>query len=59
MTHYATPYLFRRACFHVVKAGGILVPGPATEQCGQRCDRIRYAHILFQTRMHANSDSDA
>ena len=28
-----------RACFRVVVDGGILVPDPATETCGQRYDR--------------------
>ena len=46
---------FSRAFICVVLAGGILVLHPATEHCGQRCDPIRYAHILIQGRMHANS----
>ena len=47
---------FWRAFFCAVKAGGILVPDPVTEHCGQRYDCNRYAHILIQARMHANSD---
>ena len=55
MTH--TPlFPFWRACFRVVKAGGILVPDSATGHCGQRYDRSRYASILIQGRMQANSD---
>ena len=51
---HTTFYLLARM-FRVVKAGGILVPDPATEHCGQRNVRNRYAHILIQARMHANS----
>ena len=39
MTHLLLFPLWR-ACFRVVlDGGGILVPGPATVQCGQRYDR--------------------
>ena len=46
------------ACFRVVKAGEILVPDPATGHCGQCYDPNRYAHILIQALMHANSDTE-
>ena len=49
---------FSRACFCVVLAGGMLVLHPATEHWGQRQDRNRYACILLQRLMHANSDTE-
>ena len=49
---------FWGACFRIVKASEILVPDPATEYCVQRYNRKRYAHILIQARMHANSDKE-
>ena len=56
MTHTLL-FPFWRACFHVVKAGGILVPDSATGHCMQRYDRSRDASILIQGRMQANSDT--
>ena len=64
------PWLFWRTCIRVVKAGGILVPDPATVHCGQHYDRkagsrqqckqgigqLLHACILITWRMHANSD---
>ena len=54
---------FSRACFRVIKAGGILVPDPATLQRGQRCDHAGLAEetppcMFIHTRMHANSDTE-
>ena len=53
---------FSRACFHVVKAGKILVPDPATVHCGRCCDRVSVAEThactFIHTRMHANSDME-
>ena len=59
--HYSL-FPFSRACFHVVKAGRILVPDPATVHCGQRYDRASVAEthacMFIHTRMHSNSDTE-
>ena len=57
MTH-SLLFPFSRACLRVVLAGGILVLHPATEHCGQCCDRIRYACIPIQGRMQVQANSD-
>ena len=50
------------ACFCVVKAGGILVPDPATLHRGRRCDCACVAEthtcMFIHTSMHANSDTE-
>ena len=50
------------ACFCVVKAGGILVPDPATLHRGRRCNDACVAEthscMFIHTRMHANSDTE-
>ena len=46
---YATPSLLLwRACIPVVKAGWMFILDPATEHCGQRCDRNRMHAFLFR-----------
>ena len=55
---YTLLFPFWCTCFHVVKAGEILVLHPATDHSGQRYDRNRYASILIQGGMHANSDTE-
>ena len=44
-------------CFRVVKASGILVLDSATGHGVQRYDHSRYASILIQERMQANSNT--
>ena len=59
MTHTLL-FPFSRACFRVVKVGGILVPDPATVHCARRCDLASVAEtqacLFIHTHMHANSD---
>ena len=59
MTH-ALLLSFSRTCFCVVKAGGILVPDPATLHSGRHCNCAcmakTHACMFIHTRMHANSD---
>ena len=61
MTH-ALLLPFSHTCFHVVKAGGILVPDPVTVHCGRCCDGASVAEthacMFIHTRMHANSNTE-
>ena len=61
MTH-ALLLNFSSTCFHVVKAGGILFPDPATVHCGWRCDHPSVAEthscMFINTHMHANSHTE-
>ena len=62
MTHTLL-FPFSRTCFHVVKAGGISVPDPATVHYGRCCDHASVAQthacMFIHKRMHANSDTEA
>ena len=53
---------FSRACFHVVKAGRILVPDPATVHCGLHRNHTTMAEtqpcMFIHTCMHVNPDTE-
>ena len=53
---------FSRACFRVVKAGGIIVLDPAIVHCVRRCNLASVAEthacMFIKTRMHDNSDTE-